>query len=377
MAHYTFQTPDFATRFKANPDELFMDFYSSYIADNVCKIQWRVYFKRHVRDNTQKEYISAYLKLLKFFDRSHRSVSCRGNLEVTYSIGIRDDECQCVHSKSATHNDWGNDWGWREFLPLEALDDYVLPDGSLFVFCNVDVRQAGRHSIPPSPPALPCSNSNRRSLLLVGNSFYGALGSLGERLLNDKCHMDVTITAGEKNTVNFQAHKSVLSIQSPVFALTFDHNKYLPDLPVGHSHLRIKDFDGDTVREMLTYIYTGHTDKLTEMAHLLLPAAEKYQLEGLKDEAVRELMYNMTTKNVVNTLLLADKHSIVPLKQKSLDYISTHGNDVTDTDDWKKLTENAELMTAVFKATAAKVPAFSYPTITAPIAMIAVSDWEQ
>lgn len=279
MAHYSFQVPDFDVRFKANPDELFMDFLSSYIIDNVCKIQWRVYFKKYTRDNTQKEYISAYLKLLKFFDRSHHSVSCRVNIEVTYSIGIRDEDCQCVHSKSATHNDWSNDWGWREFLPLEALQDYVLPDGSLFVLCNVDVRQSGRYSIPPSPSTQPCSNSNRRSIL-VSNGCYGILGTLGEKLLTDKNHMDVTITAGEKNTVNFQAHKAVLAIQSPVFAQTFDHNKYLPDLPVGHSHLRIKDFDGDTVREILKYIYTGHTDKLNEMAHLLLAAAEKYQLEG-------------------------------------------------------------------------------------------------
>lgn len=80
---------------------------------------------------------------------------------------------------------------------------------------------------------------------------------------------------------------------------------------------------------------------------------------GLKQEATHELMHNMTTKNVVNILLLADKHEINELKDRALEFISEHGTDVTECEDWKKLAEKAELMTAVFKATAAKVPANS------------------
>ncbi|XP_014667405.1 PREDICTED: BTB and MATH domain-containing protein 43-like [Priapulus caudatus] len=273
MAHYAFQLPNFMKRFGPNPDDLSMDFFASYVSDPINRIQWRLYFKRHAKENSDKEYISVYLKLMKFFDGQCRQVTHRPVVEVTYSIGIRDQEFACVHSKTATHSDWTTDWGWREFLPLDAAREHLLPDGSLFVFCNLDPKQEGRYSIPPSPPSQPSSRCTR----FLANSPRTEPTGLGQKLLNDKHHTDVTIVAGEKNPVTFQAHKAVLCIQSSVFAQGFDH-KFLPDLP--SSHVRVKDFDADTVREMINYVYTGRTDKMTEMAHLLLPAAEKYQLEG-------------------------------------------------------------------------------------------------
>lgn len=273
MAHFAFQLPNFLIRFGPNPDDLSMEFYSSYLEDPVNKIQWRVYFKKYSKENSEKEYISVYLKLLKFYDSQSRHVTHKPIVEVTYSIGIRDQEFACVHSKSATHSDWSTDWGWREFLPLEAVKEHMLPDGSLFVFCNLDLKQEGRHSIPPSPTSQPSSHCKR----FLEKASHLESNPLGEKLLLDKHHTDVTITAGEKNQVTFQAHKAVLCIQSKIFAQTFDH-KFLPDLP--SSHVRIKDFEPDTVREMITYLYTGRTAKMTDMAHLLLPAAEKYQLEG-------------------------------------------------------------------------------------------------
>jgi hypothetical protein len=88
---------------------------------------------------------------------------------------------------------------------------------------------------------------------------------------------------------------------------------------------------------MLRYIYTGKVDKSDTMAPELMAAAEKYQLEQLKNICEGTLIDGLSVDNAVDLLIMADTYSAAMLKNKTLDFISSHKTEVRQTVKWKKL----------------------------------------
>ena len=90
------------------------------------------------------------------------------------------------------------------------------------------------------------------------------------------------------------------------------------------SRVLIEDIDGDIMLEILRFIYTGKTQNMDKLADALLPAADKYCLERLKVQCEETLCTTIDRDNVADTLILADLHSAVQLRQQAIDFINAH-----------------------------------------------------
>ena len=152
------------------------------------------------------------------------------------------------------------------------------------------------------------------------------------QLLETRKLSDVKLKVNEEI---FHAHKLILAARSPVFAAMFEHE--MSENAGGF--VDIVDADNEVFKEMLTYIYTEQAPNLKDMAFGLLPIADKYQLDKLRDMCSVYLGNNLTAENVSDVLILADLCQCTKLKAKAIAFINTHGKSVIATEGYKSLTK--------------------------------------
>ena len=88
--------------------------------------------------------------------------------------------------------------------------------------------------------------------------------------------------------------------------------------------VEIPDFDEETVRGMLEYIYTGETNSIEGNSTNLFQIAEKYELMGLKRKCENIIMNNIKVENAGEILSLADIHSPESLKPRVIRFITRY-----------------------------------------------------
>jgi hypothetical protein len=75
------------------------------------------------------------------------------------------------------------------------------------------------------------------------------------------------------------------------------------------NNVEIDDVDSETMWELLRFIYCGEVRGFKEIAKDLIYAAEKYEVDALKENCIEELVMNVTEENVIETLIIADRIS--------------------------------------------------------------------
>ncbi|GIY28619.1 protein roadkill [Caerostris darwini] len=158
---------------------------------------------------------------------------------------------------------------------------------------------------------------------------------------------DVSLVCG---SVAIPAHKAVLCARSPVFAAMF--TAQMKENTENKVH--ITDVEEPILRAMLVHIYTGKTEDLNvASAGDLLFAADKYQLEDLKQVCSDYLKENMTLENVLNTLVLGHLHN-KDLQACAMNFICescVNISAIEETLEWKLLRkERSELAMDVLTA---------------------------
>ena len=136
----------------------------------------------------------------------------------------------------------------------------------------------------------------------------------------------------------FRDHNIIVAACSPVFKATFEHK-----MEENQKHrVEIHDLDPQVFKEMKGFIYTGKAPYLHShsMATKLLAAADKYGLEGLKFICEDALCRKLSVENAAHTLILADLRSMERLKTQTLDFITLHASEVSDTLGWKSMVES-------------------------------------
>ena len=145
------------------------------------------------------------------------------------------------------------------------------------------------------------------------------LKQLGDAF-TQQTNCDVCFQVGDET---IGAHMAVLSARSPVFAAMFQHDmREARTRQVG-----ILDIDFPVFKQLLLYLYTGRAPELRlddEMAQQLLLAADKYDIQDLKDECQSLLHSRITTENAVETLIWAHYHSISRLAEAALNFVAQH-----------------------------------------------------
>ena len=123
---------------------------------------------------------------------------------------------------------------------------------------------------------------------------------------------------------------------SPVLAAMFQHDcKESRNLVVN-----VEDVSPEVFQEILRFLYTGSIHEMDKFAMDLLVAADKYQMDSLKEECASTLSKKLVVNNAVRILVLAHLHNCPELLQSALDFMVENANAIVALPDWKELMKN-------------------------------------
>jgi speckle-type POZ protein len=173
--------------------------------------------------------------------------------------------------------------------------------------------------------------------------FNGPRFSEGERqvlthlskLLDTQSMSDVTFVVENEK---IDAHAIVVS-GSPVICTMLEKDKFKE----GHTRtVEIEDIEPSVFKEMLRYLYTGNAPKLdqNEMIEPLFLAADKYQIEALKNCCEQRLIKTLNLETVVHYLVLAHLYTAPQLLEASLKFLEKHKKQVWTHAEWKELNKS-------------------------------------
>ena len=278
------------------------------------------------------------------------------DVRIRYQFSILDSNKEagnCVSStrhfkkKSAPEDNWG----FNKVIELSSLkseSSQLLPNDNLTIVCDLTIF-GPENTVTVSKHRVE-EHQIIQKLQLLSQDL--------EKLVFTKELSDVQIHCGDKL---FHCHQVILSARSPVFKVMFQAEMTEKKT----RKVEVTDLDPDIVSELLTFIYTGQTPKLTKgqtskddtYAKGLLQAAEKYQLEQLKKICVEKLCNNVDVKNCLDYLVIGDLFQADKLKKACLQIISINIRSVFKSKDWKEAFKDhpnlmAEVIDAIVKSEA-------------------------
>ena len=144
--------------------------------------------------------------------------------------------------------------------------------------------------------------------------------------LKDKEFADFTFKV---ENVKIPAHRAILAARSPVFAAMFKHNMQENRT----NETEIKDVTPAAFRALLRFIYTGQCE-VGNLVEQLLVAANKYDIQDLKQICDQELRTKLTADNAVDLLIFSDVHYAKDLKDGAIRFINKNAPAVMKTSSW-------------------------------------------
>ena len=114
--------------------------------------------------------------------------------------------------------------------------------------------------------------------------------------------------------IKMGAHWSVVA-SSPVIAAMFESNQVKEG---GTRCVDIYDTDLEVFEQMIRFLYTNVVLKLKELVLPLLVAADRFQIDSLKEICELRLSLTLNSYNVIHRLIVARKHSAAELLEASM-----------------------------------------------------------
>nr|CAB3490367.1 unnamed protein product [Digitaria exilis] len=245
----------------------------------------------------------------------HQQPLPKGEVKATFVFSLLDHAGEPVPAytntiKSHTFSTENRCWGIYKFIPRAVLERSYIDGDSFRIRCDIKVLKEFimEDTTVAQLPAAPQPELHRH---------------LGQ-LLAIRVGGDVTFSvAGEVIT----AHRCVLAVRSSVFmAELFGPMKEKASGCV----ITIDDMEARVFRAMLHFIYTDtmpemeEGDKMTMSQHLLV-AADRYDLERLKVMCENTMCSRIDTGTVANTLILAEQHCCIALKEACFKFLKAPG----------------------------------------------------
>lgn len=119
---------------------------------------------------------------------------------------------------------------------------------------------------------------------------------------------DISLHVQDKQ---IRAHKIALSSGSTIWRDLIAKDEKLDSI-------HITDFEYETIKEMIEFMYTGNVKLATDQ---LLVAAVKYGVDCLKKLCEKQLIETIKMENVVNLVVLADNYKAIELYYKAIEFI--------------------------------------------------------
>ncbi|XP_001606154.1 speckle-type POZ protein B-like [Nasonia vitripennis] len=293
---------------------------TTFSADSCDSLKWRMQFYPSGNNQENKDYVSLFLHL----------VSCdKPAVKVDFRFCILDKDGREVNERKTTEK-WQFYQGRQSGFPKFVKRDIVLDPASgllladqLRVMCRIK-SATGR-----------VERTSQEALQLEGPRGPDLLSKMSldfEQLIELERFSDVCLIVVDE-AVRLPAHRNVLAARSPVFAAMFEHDMRESQ----DGTVQIYDFDAETIRAMLRYIYTGRLDDIELRADKLLGAADKYALDGLKFACEQTLCAQLSVPAAAEYLVVAELHSAYRLKAKALSFVRANLKQVIDTPGFKSL----------------------------------------
>lgn len=135
-----------------------------------------------------------------------------------------------------------------------------------------------------------------------------------DQINNSSTYITCERTKSELSFRELRAHKVILVAHSNVFATMFSSKSCFEE--ASSNVVNINDLSFEVMNEVLKFIYTGKVTYLDEeRTFQLLYAAEKYDIENLKNLCIRYLSCHLTQKSAEKILWIADFYNLHELKQ--------------------------------------------------------------
>merc|ERR1712150_85773 len=294
------------------------------------KTEWRVRIYPKGFYNNSEDEVSVYVVNLKKIP-----------LKISYKFSILDLSLEKHHIVQSHQIDLAEKlidgtgvakWLSRQKLKNDAAT--FLPGGQITVYCELTVH----YGYEPAEEVDICSKVNK---------FKEEVGESLVKLLDDKDLTDMTIKCGAQE---FPCHSLILSARSPVFKAMFQANMKESET----REVIIEDIEPAVFAEMLHFIYTGGTKEntLEEIGVELLAAADKYQLDSLKEICVGNLCSDLECSNAVQYLILGDMYESMKLREKALKKVATNMASIVKTEAFQELKQYPDILIDILKVVA-------------------------
>jgi speckle-type POZ protein len=101
----------------------------------------------------------------------------------------------------------------------------------------------------------------------------------------------------------------------------------------------IKDIKPDIFKVLLHYMYSGRTSAPLNQktAQLMFMAADKYNIDDLKEYCATFILSQMQATNALDLLIWAHLNSIEKIKEASLNFVAANGKVIFQTSEWEKI----------------------------------------
>ena len=297
---------------------------------------------------TQNPY-SMDIQTLKVYIHNENDMDVNTNVRISL-LNSQRNKCENVdHVKIIKrHNNvelCGYDW-----VNLRKRRSY-RDNGDIVIVCVLTVVSSFISSVGPEDSGTSKHCEITKPISLLDKSHRTFSESLGQFHLSKEMS-DVQIKCEDQT---FDAHQLILSARSPVFRAMFQAEMKEKD----SRQVVIRDLKESVIPEMLKYIYTGTccvNDEKPDMevVSALLGAADKYQMDVLKEMCENVLSSTLLIENALELLSLGDMHSAHDLKKNALDIIVNNAKKITKTEAWKDFAKSSpHLLIAVFEEMAA------------------------
>ena len=160
------------------------------------------------------------------------------------------------------------------------------------------------------------------------------------QLENSKTESDVQfLVQGEA----IPSHTLILQRGRLVFAAMFEH-----DMTESSSRIVVvNDIEPKVIRQLLRFLYTGDAPEVEDdeiMVEQLFIAADKYQVDTLKDWCDSLLSKQINEENAVRLLVLAHLHYALWLQEDCIDFIVNKKTEFIEREDFQVLNHNYPLL---------------------------------
>jgi BTB/POZ domain len=224
------------------------------------------------------------------------------NFFVTFELSVIKSSGDVKKSKvNERSGDTFTNWGFTKFISHEDFFSNIqLPTNKLTIMCEVNsithryFQLLKNIHFQLSLYAAP--NSQPQTSEVIKSSLFGYKNIFENEVLSD---FQLKMNDG----VTLKAHKSILVARSPVFfkMLTTDMKE------AKQGFVEVPDFNSKTMRELLRFMYCSEVENLDEIANDLIFAAEKYEVQQLKELCIDHIISKLTRENVLDALIIADR----------------------------------------------------------------------